>query len=477
MACLTADSKGRRYIQLNELPGRPKVWLGEVPKKMAEGLLGKVEALLIAKASGQPLDHQIAVWVGEISRTPVSGPIYNRLVELGLLEASGMETVAVAIGDVFDRYINGRSKLKPNTLRNYQTTKRLLEEFFGAGRAIGTIHTGHARDYRELLIGKYSPATVAREIKRARQFFGYAKDCHLTDQNPFSKVKAGSQKNTKRKHFVSRDVIEKVLAACPDNNWRLVVVLARYGGLRIPSELERLTWSDVDWHGHKITIRVPKKEHIDGHETRIVPIFPEVKPYLRQAFDEAPDGSVHVLPKRFHKEGYVYAGVGRAAERAGVPKWPKLLVNLRASRETELMRSEPAHVVHAWLGNSREVAQDHYLMVTEADYERVTQDPSKIAVHFSVQSGPVMGLPSPSTEKESAVSPAIADYTADQIPPRGVERSSYPSGKRSPSQNHGADFGALGQEADELEGLVASLSPDQRHRLLVALKAWAEDHA
>ena len=137
-----------------------------------------------------------------------------------------------------------------------------------------------------------------------------------------------------------------------------------------------LTWGDVDWQGGRFTVRVPKKEHIDGHETRIVPIFPEIRTYLQQAFSEAQEGSVYVLPQKFHFDGYAYAGILRAVERASVQPWPKLLQNLRASRETELMRQQPAHVVHAWLGNSREVAEDHYLMVTDADYARALAEPT-----------------------------------------------------------------------------------------------------
>jgi len=56
--------------------------------------------------------------------------------------------------------------------------------------------------------------------------------------------------------------------------------------------------------------------------------------------------------------------------RAGVAQWPELFVNLRASRETKLMRTEPARIVHEWLGNSKEVAEDHYLVVTDEDFDR-----------------------------------------------------------------------------------------------------------
>src|SRR5262249_47441379 len=56
--------------------------------------------------------------------------------------------------------------------------------------------------------------------------------------------------------------------------------------------------------------------------------------------------------------------------RAGVKPWPRLFQNLRASCETELAQSYPLHVVCAWIGNSAKVAADHYLQVTEADFER-----------------------------------------------------------------------------------------------------------
>jgi len=72
-------------------------------------------------------------------------------------------------------------------------------------------------------------------------------------------------------------------------------------------------------------------------------------------------------PRRLHEKFKIL-------DRASVAQWPKLFVNLRASRETELMRSEPAHVVHAWLGNSREFAEHHFLMVTDEDFERASKE-------------------------------------------------------------------------------------------------------
>jgi hypothetical protein len=51
-----------------------------------------------------------------------------------------------------------------------------------------------------------------------------------------------------------------------------------------------------------------------------------------------------------------------------VPK--RLFHSMRASRQTELQREFPLHVVCSWLGNSPRIAQQSYLLVTEDDFAR-----------------------------------------------------------------------------------------------------------
>jgi hypothetical protein len=49
---------------------------------------------------------------------------------------------------------------------------------------------------------------------------------------------------------------------------------------------------------------------------------------------------------------------------------PRLFHSMRASRQTELHRNFPLHVVCSWLGNSPRIAQHSYLLVTEDDFAR-----------------------------------------------------------------------------------------------------------
>ena len=60
----------------------------------------------------------------------------------------------------------------------------------------------------------------------------------------------------------------------------------------------------------------------------------------------------------------------RLLRRAGVSGWPRLFHSMRASRQKELQREFPLHVVCSWLGNSPRIAQQSYLLVTEDDFAK-----------------------------------------------------------------------------------------------------------
>jgi hypothetical protein len=62
----------------------------------------------------------------------------------------------------------------------------------------------------------------------------------------------------------------------------------------------------------------------------------------------------------------------RILEEAKIKPWPKLFQNLRSSRETELLKEFPIHVVCAWLGNTPKVAIEHYAQVTDDDFRKAS---------------------------------------------------------------------------------------------------------
>ncbi len=387
-----------RVLFVDPTGKRQTIRLGKLPKKLAESVKLKIESLLAAKIAGLPIDSQTAGWLSEIGDV-----IHDKLAKVGLVEPREKITaIEWTVGSFLEHYFSTLGQQKRMTALNYGRARRLLEEFFGKERRIDTIHEGDADDYKAWLLAPtksrkgFAPASASVDLRRARQFFKAAVRRRVIDRNPFEEVRCGSQANPSRKHFVKRETIEAVLAACPNHDWRLIFAFARYAGLRIPSELEELKWSDVNWERNRITVRVPKKSHLAGHEERIVPIFAELRPYLEAAFDAAEPGAVYVVPRaRGGRNLRRYAE--QVLERASVPKWPKLFVNLRASREIELLETFPAHVVFAWLGHTAAVARSHYLSTTDADFDRAASNPA----HYPAQSGADSGRPTPSDLHET----------------------------------------------------------------------------
>jgi hypothetical protein len=129
--------------------------------------------------------------------------------------------------------------------------------------------------------------------------------------------------------------------------------------------------------------RAPREEHA----SRLVPIFPELRPYLEEAWEQAPAGTEYVITRYRDTNVTLRTQLLRIIAKAGLKPWPKLFQNLRSTRETELQRSHPAHVVCAWIGNSLKVAAKHYLQVTEEDFTRALTPPLSEAVQKAVQQG------------------------------------------------------------------------------------------
>jgi integrase len=144
--------------------------------------------------------------------------------------------------------------------------------------------------------------------------------------------------------------------------------------LRCPSETLLLRWEDIDWDNERFTVTSPKTEHHPGRETRLVPIFPELYPYLGDSFELAEDGATFCITRYRDRKANLRTQLQKIVKRAGLDPWPKLWQNLRSTRETELCDEFPTHVAAAWIGNTVQVAMKHYLQVTDEHFQKAAQN-------------------------------------------------------------------------------------------------------
>lgn len=406
MSSLT-NKDGFRILQFAGVDTRRKsLYLGKISTKSAKTIQGHIDNLLAAKLGNHAVERETSAWLGDIG-----GKLHAKIAKAGLATVRQVKA-SYELAQYCDAYMKGRTDLKPSTIKNLKQTRESLVKFFGANRDLTTITRGEAGDWHIKLKAEFSGATVAMYIKKARQFFADAIDRDIITKNPFAKLSAPSQVNSSRNRYIPAADINDVIEICPDSEWACIFALARFGGLRTPSETHELKWTDIDWRAAIMVVRSPKTEHIEGKESRKVPIVVELMVCLEAAYYSAPEGATYIVTK--HRGENLRTMGEKLIERAGLTQWPRLYQNLRASCETDFASKHPLHVACEWIGNTEMVAARHYLGITADDYAKATGK----ALQKAQQS------PTETTGHErtrNAETPQNGEVSATQALPRGVE--------------------------------------------------------
>ncbi len=419
MASIGNDKNGHRRILFVAQDGKRKtVRLGKCSKRDAESVKLRVEALLSASITGS-LDRDTSIWLASITES--NRALRSKLEAVGLVEPLVPTPVSVAptleehLADFVKRH---SPSVKPGTIAVWRQVIANLNELMPQGIRLDEITVGHAKAFHEALKRKgMEPTTIHKRVGFARQFLNDAIDWEVIDKNPFAKIKT-STPSTKSNVEVPTETIEQLMPTL-DPTWRIIVALCRFGGLRCPSEVLSLRWSDVDWERSRLSIPEPKVEHHVGRGVRSCPIFSELRPFLEEAWDHASEGAEFVVDKPAYREaantgdGWKNANLRtqflKKLRKAGIAPWNRLFHSMRASRQTELERKFPLHVVCAWLGNTETVAKKNYLLVKESDFELAAAD--------SEQRGTECGTPTPKSGTECGTAQSRTEMHREEATP------------------------------------------------------------
>ena len=367
-------------------------YLGAASKSRRNTLELHVQRLEIASMLSQPVEPATQKWVQSlIEKEP---KLYQKLVDSGLVAAGKDLTLANAIED----FISKKTSDADNTIRNWRICKRYLTEYFGDNRLVSSITHPDALGWKEHLHtltkknGKpFAQATINKRVKRAKQIFKNLAAKQLITSNPFIGVTAGNEENPERQFFVTREMTGAMLGKCPNATVRLLLVLYRYGGMR-QQEPFQLTWADVNLPNGTIRVTAPKTRKKKPY--RVLPIFPEVRPYMEDVFEGA--DSQRVIDYDIHPSA-LYTKFSRIRERANVIAYDRLFHNMRGSRATELLAAGVAIAdVSEWLGMDKITLLRHYAQATPQSMERAktvmtggpVEDVGQYAGHNSFPSAP-----------------------------------------------------------------------------------------
>lgn len=305
----------------------------------------------------------------------------SKLLRLGIsFERQPEKSDEAQLGNYLSRFIASKSG---ETERKLIDTARRMERFFGRDKDIRQIDKTDAHSFRKWLIEKEQLAensTVRRTLGYASQVMARAVEDRVIQRNPFQ----------------GKDVPK---AVCPDQSkWRYITphetmrlwnvlqteedqvrfVLLRVLGLRAPSEINALTWADVDWEACQLRIYSPKLRHHKNKGRRSCPInHQDVFPVLRRAYEKRVSDKAAIVPPITHTS--LTKRVKQWLGAAGLEVWPQLLTNFRRSAVTDACNYLPSHVVAAYYGHTEAISFANYRMTVATHAEALATAPSLLS--------------------------------------------------------------------------------------------------
>lgn len=337
-----------------------KFWLGKCSKTEANGIAKHIEQLRLAAELGHELPSRTVIWLGKL------GPrLKAKLIEHGLL---GTESKANTLDAFIGQYFDSRTDWSDSTRSRWENVRRHANEQLGKDRFLPSVTQADAEAFARWARLKFkSKSHSGKVIADVRQIFAAALKSRVTYENPFLGIDASQPHDKDREFYVLESVADELI----DNattHYAAVIASARYGAVRVPSELLTLKWTDINWESNRVRITDSKRK-----TERIVPLFPKWRSALDALWAQAPDGAVHVFDESRSSANKTYRKwVLDLMDKQKIKPWPKLFQNMRASRETDLKRQFPgeAHVVCYWVGNSETVAAKHYDRIHDDHYHR-----------------------------------------------------------------------------------------------------------
>lgn len=336
--------------------------------KRASSLVHQIEYLIETKASGRALDDAQRRWIDTLK------PSYRKtLTDCGLLDPdSGEPKEPSAMLIAFcESWVDDRSKDKQSTQLVRGRAMKHLKAFFAADIALVAVTEYDAECYSRFLrqTQQLSESTARKMVSIAKQMLRSAVKARLLLQNPFDEEKTTPPaKADSKQYHVSDAEIQIIYKACPTTEWKTFLVLGRYAGLRLPSEIKQLRWKDINWKANVFTVNSPKLEHLTNGGIRQVPLFPQVKLVLAKLWAENPGEFVLPHIRTIQNPNPV---LRKIIEKTSVKPWPDLIYNLRQSaiNDAEHNPRFTTKNVSDWFGNSEKTRQKHYSRTLASDIE------------------------------------------------------------------------------------------------------------
>jgi integrase/recombinase XerD len=233
-------------------------------KVQARLVLQSLEAAELLGATSSPTEDQI-----------------RSLIQETILRVTGRTVSDPTIAEHIATWLKGEeSTIAEGTLARYKQVLTAFESFLGARKhaRLEALSKDVFLEYRDKLqIAGHSSRNVNQIFTILRLPFRVAFAEGLIDHNPLAAIK-GLRGRKAEKGVFSREQISQLLAASPDDEWRVLIALGYYTGARL-GDLSQLTWGAIDEKSNTISFKQKKTEHKTGGVV-LIPIHPELARYI-----------------------------------------------------------------------------------------------------------------------------------------------------------------------------------------------------
>jgi integrase len=364
MATLLTTKSGASCVQYYDGRNRKTITLPlRFNKKTAGELKPTVERLIFFRDNVQPVDKRTLTWV-----ETAPDIIREKLAAVGLIQALQKQTCQ----ELWDTYLAEKTGVKESTIDIYDRAQNEFFLFFDKDRQISSLKSSDILEWKRHMQGYLAESTTASMFAKAKAVFNGAVEKRWLEVSPLQGIGGGSYDNDENDRFIEVEEYNKLLDVCPCQEWRMIITLARIGGLRCPSEAMRLRWNDIHWDKNLFKVTSPKLEHHKGKGWRYVPLFPEVRRDLEALRSMYGGKQPEYVINRYDRDQEPNLGTqfARIARAAGLGKIPCPFNNMRGSRATEIYAAFGEKIEAAWLGHCKRIALKHYLMVRKGDYAK-----------------------------------------------------------------------------------------------------------
>lgn len=363
MASLTYETKTRTGYRLRAYkPGnsarRFSVWLGDVSPREAETAKRHIEAVIESQSLGTPMPGETQRWLSKVpdslrrKLSPVLGHARN-------------------VRDAIDSYLEECERVhKASTVRSTRNSLEAFALHFGRSQMRSLV--GEEID-RWIELRNVSGNTAAKIAKHVKTFVTWSRKRGWVDD---LRIATSSAVGVGSKDYVEVKEFERLIKHFTGQpQMRCALALARWAGVRVPSEILTLTRSSVDFDSMRLhvidskrTMRASRGPPI----VRVLPLFPELVEYVEAIWFLSDSPTDSLLPDIVEMGGAVFVERARVARDELGMSWPRLFSSVRATRETELITRFGLKAACEWVGNSPTVAVKHYELITRETWTEAT---------------------------------------------------------------------------------------------------------